>query len=167
MELSVKLPYAGANLSKLFIEYASLALRDPRTFIAKLLSQRWIRFGLVGVAATVSYFLLGLLFVNVFCLPVLCGNALAYILSFAVSYLGQSRWTFEARGSHANMLPKFAIAQGIGFAANSFIVWLCVSAGLVYELAMVIAIVLVPVLVYFICKYWVFAGNDNKETEQK
>ena len=43
-----------------------------------LLARRWVRFGIVGGAASVSYFLLGLLFVNVAGLPTLAGNALAY-----------------------------------------------------------------------------------------
>ena len=67
--------------------------------VRAVLAVRWGRFGIVGGAASVSYALLGLLFVNGLRLPALWGNALAYVLSFIVSYLGQSLWTFRAAGS--------------------------------------------------------------------
>lgn len=121
-----------------------------------LLARRWIRFGLVGGAATVSYYLLGMLFVPCLKLPLLLGNFLAYAISFIVSYLGQSRWTFETHGNHAAMLPRFAATQAFGLVINSGIIEICSRLGIIYEISMLIAIVVVPVFVYAICKYWVF-----------
>lgn len=126
------------------------------------LGQRWIRFGLVGAAATLSYYLLGLLFVNLARMPLLFGNALAYIISFFVSYAGQSRWTFEARDRDSRMLPRFALAQAIGLGLNSLIIEICARIGLIYEISMIIAIAVVPVFVYFICKYWVFRKREAR-----
>lgn len=122
----------------------------------RLLAQRWIRFGAVGVAATLSYFLLGLLFVNLLRLPLLFGNGLAYILSFAVSYAGQSRWTFQASDRDRAALPRFAAAQALGLCLNSCIIEIGNRIGLFYEASMALAIVLVPAFVYLLCKYWVF-----------
>lgn len=121
-----------------------------------LLARRWVRFGLAGGAATVSYYLLGLLFVSFLKLPLLFGNFLAYAISFIVSYLAQSKWTFAAKGSHAAMLPRFAVTQAFGLAINSGIIEICAKFGLSYEISMIIAIVVVPILVYLLCKYWVF-----------
>ncbi|WP_298035018.1 GtrA family protein [uncultured Desulfovibrio sp.] len=134
---------------------------DLRRFVRSLLARRWIRFGLVGGAATLCYALLGLLFVNAWVMPMLLGNALAYLISFAVSYLGQSLWTFQAKGGHRAMLRRFAAAQAVGLGFNSCIVWLLVRFGLGYELAMPVAVVLVPVFVYLLCKYWVFRRTRN------
>ena len=105
---------------------------------------------------SVMFLVLGLLFVNVWALPLLVGNGLAYLISFFVSYLGQSLWTFQARGGHRAMLPRFAATQAVGLGLNSCIVWLLVRLGLAYEFAMPVAVVLVPVFVYLLCKYWVF-----------
>lgn len=127
-----------------------------------LLARRWVRFGIVGGAASVSYFLLGLLFVNVAGLPTLAGNALAYALSFIVSYLGQCLWTFRAAdsaagiASHRTMLPRFAATQAVGLCCNSAIVWLLVRLGVPYAWAMPVAVLTVPVMVYALCKVWVF-----------
>lgn len=127
-----------------------------------LLARRWVRFGIVGGAASASYFLLGLLFVNVLQLPILAGNALAFALSFIVSYLGQCLWTFRAAdagagiATHRSMLPRYAATQAVGLGLNSAIIWLLMQMGVPYAWAMPIAVLLVPVMVYMLCKIWVF-----------
>lgn len=138
-----------------------MRLSDWQSFFQCLLWQRWFRFGIVGFAATAAYYLLGLLCVYWLSCPILVGNAIAYILSFAISYTGQALWTFQARSSHKKMLPKFAIAQAIGLGINSLIIKVSTNCGLAYSLAMLVAIVIVPVFVYFICKFWVFAHKGE------
>lgn len=129
---------------------------DLRAFVRGLLARRWMRFCIVGGAATLVYYFSGLFFVSLLGLPVLAGNALAYLAGFVVSYLGQCLWTFQAEGSHRAMLPRFAATQGVGLALNSGIIWLLMAAGMSYAVAMWVAIAAVPVAVYFICKLWVF-----------
>ena len=130
--------------------------------VRSILARRWVRFGIVGGAASVSYFLLGLLFVSMLGLPTLAGNALAYALSFIVSYLGQCLWTFRAVdagagiATHRTMLPRFAATQAVGLCCNSAIVWLLMKVGVPYAWAMPVAVLLVPVMVYMLCKAWVF-----------
>ena len=132
-----------------------------------VLAKRWVRFGIVGGAASVSYFLLGLLFVSVLGLPTLAGNALAYALSFIVSYLGQCLWTFRAAdagagiATHRTMLPRFAATQAVGLCCNSAIVWLLMQLGVPYAWAMPVAVLLVPVMVYMLCKVWVFKKQTS------
>lgn len=141
-------------------------LADLTAFVRGLLNKRWIRFGMVGGAATLTYVLLGLLFVNLWGMHVLMGNALAYALSFIVSYLGQSLWTFgtasSASGlSHWTRLARFAAAQALGLGLNSAIIWLLMRLSLTYEVAMPVAVLLVPVMVYLLCKYWVFRQSAD------
>lgn len=126
-------------------------------------AQRWIRFGLVGFAATASYFALGLFFVDLLHFPLLFGNALAYLISFAVSYAGQSRWTFQANEADSRMLPRYAVAQAIGLALNSLFIGVLSFWRLPYPLSMLVASASVPVVVYFLCKYWVFRARDKDE----
>lgn len=129
---------------------------DLRCFVRGLLARRWIRFCLVGGAATLVYFFCGVAFVTLLGLPVLLGNAFAFLAGFVVSYLGQCLWTFRAGGTHRIMLPRFAATQAVGLALNSGIIWLLTHVGVAYEVAMGAAIVAVPVVVYVICKCWVF-----------
>lgn len=144
---------ASRELKKLYCAYKRL--REA------IFSQRWLRFATVGGIATLSYFALGLLFVRLIGMPVLIGNALAYALSFAVSYIGQSKWTFQASGSHLRMLPKFAAAQLAGLGLNTVIVGFCVLHGVSYLLSMLIATLAVPAIVYLLCKFWVFSKADK------
>ena len=142
------------NCKNIFCVYARL--RDA------ICSQRLIRFGLVGLAATASYFALGLLFVDLLSMPLLLGNALAYIISFAVSYAGQSRWTFQSGDADSRMLPRFAIAQAAGFGLNSMIIGALAALRVPYLLSMLAATVSVPFVVYLICKYWVFRPRGKE-----
>lgn len=129
---------------------------DLCAFVRGLLARRWMRFCIVGGAASLVYYICGLFFVNLLGLPVLAGNALAFAAGFVVSYLGQCLWTFQAEGSHRAMLPRYAATQALGLALNSGIIWLLMAAGMSYAVAMWVAIAAVPVAVYFICKLWVF-----------
>lgn len=139
---------------------------DPGAFINKALGNDKIRFIIIGALATFSYFILGLFFVTLLNFPTLIGNALAYILSFVISYLGQSKWTFKAKGSHKAMLPRYALAQLIGLVLNSQIIVLCLKWGMPYFPAMIVASAIVPVIVYLICKYWVFRKRGHLEEKK-
>lgn len=129
---------------------------DLCAFVRGLLARRWMRFCIVGGAATLTYYFCGLFFVNLLGLPVLVGNTLAFVISFAVSYLGQCLWTFQGKAAHRTMLPRFGATQAVALGFNSVIIWLLIRAGVSYEIAMWGAIAAVPVAVYFICKLWVF-----------
>lgn len=147
-------------------ELRAPTIDDLFRLIRSLLARRWVRFGIVGGVATLVYFCCGLFLVMLCGLPALVGNALAYIISFGISYLGQSLWTFEAGdGAHRSMLPRFAATQAFGLALNSCIIWLLMRLGLAYEWAMPVAIALVPVVVYLICKYWVFRRRGGPARE--
>ena len=61
---------------------------DLRCFVRGLLARRWIRFGIVGGAATLVYFFCGIAFVTLLGLPVLLGNALAYLAGFVYASFG-------------------------------------------------------------------------------
>ncbi|WP_165079303.1 MULTISPECIES: GtrA family protein [unclassified Desulfovibrio] len=129
---------------------------DLRALVRRLLARRWMRFCIVGGTASLVYYFSGLFFVSLLGLPVLAGNALAFLAGFVVSYLGQALWTFQAQASHRTMLPRFAATQGVGLVLNSALIWVFMRAGLGYPVAMWAAIAAVPVAVYFICKLWVF-----------
>lgn len=145
---------AEATLGALWREF--LQTKSPLLFIKGCFYIRWVRFGLVGVAATLTYYLLGILFVNILRLPIIAGNTAAFVISFGVSYLGQKAFTFQSRGNAIDQLWKFAAAQGIGLGLNTGIVEAGTRLGLSYAIAMLPAIILVPPVVYLLCKFWVF-----------
>lgn len=140
-------------------------IRPLLAYGRKLTALRWVRFCVVGGAATLCYLLLGLLFVSLLRWPVLIGNGLAYVLSFAVSYLGQSRWTFAdspQTASPRTRLPAFALTQLFGLTLNSALIGAFTGLGLAYELAMPVTAVLVAVVVYVLCRFGVFRQSAGK-----
>lgn len=139
----------------------SKAMAHPFDFLRWLFSQNWFVFAIIGLIATATYFALGMIFVTLLHLPLLLGNALSYLLSFIVSYLGQSKFAFRAKGKHFTRLWRFASTQGIGLLLNSAIVDICVRSSIVYPVAMLIATVLVPIPVFLLCKFWVFKKMEE------
>ncbi|MBD5607793.1 MAG: GtrA family protein [Desulfovibrio sp.] len=149
-------------LARLYVE----GWERSKAFLWALLRDKRVRFAIVGAAATVVYFLFGLLFVNVWQWHTMLGNTCAYLLGFVVSYSGQAFWTFEARGNHLVMLGKFAFTQLAGLGLNSCVVSLATLFGAHYIIAMTIAICVVPVFVYLVSRYWVFRKKDQGEASE-
>lgn len=134
-----------------------MRLHDLSSLLTTALQHSFARYLVIGVLATLTYFLGGLLFVRLLSWPLLPGNACAFILGFLVSYTGQRFWTFQqARGCHADFLPRFAIVQLAGLAANSLIIALLDTLGCPYEFSMIAASALVPLLTYVLLRVWVF-----------
>lgn len=132
-----------------------------RRTAAYFFGQRWVRFGIVGGLSTIAYWCIGLGLHWWGLLPVLVNNALAYGIAFGVSYAGHRTWTFQSRGSHRSQLPKFALTQGIGLGLNTCIIAALMHWGMPYTPAMVIATFAVPVVVYFISRFWVFRETSR------
>lgn len=134
-----------------------------RRWLAAFFGQRWVRFGIVGGLSTAIYVALG-----ISCewlhIPVLLGNAIAYVLSFVFSYLAQRSWTFQSKLPHSQLLPKYAALQAGGLGLNTCIIAVLMHFGLPYVIAMGIAVVLVPFVVYIFNKVWVFRTPETKKS---
>lgn len=123
--------------------------------VRSLFGQSWARFGVVGVTSTAVYFLTGLAF-EYAGLPVLVGNAAAYLLGFIVSYFGHKLWSFPSAVRHSGALPRFIVVWFAGLLLNTLIIWLGIRLGLAYIVAMCAAIAFVPLFTYFVNRFWVF-----------
>lgn len=126
-----------------------------RRLIDAVCERGWVRFGLVGVGATITYAVLALLLERGG-VPVLAGNALAYAAGFGVSYTGHRLWSFQSQTAHTRALPRFAVAQAMGLGLNTLIIAALMRLGLSYAQSVPAAVVAVPAAVYFISKHWAF-----------
>lgn len=73
-----------------------------------------IRFGIIGIAATLIYFLSDVFFVHVAHMSAGLASFMAYLLALPVSYFGQSRFTFRSRGDSRRQQWRFAFISIIG-----------------------------------------------------
>ena len=121
-----------------------------------------LKFGVVGLAATIVYYSLAISFRNILnVIPVLLTNFFAYAIAMIVSYLGHYYWTYRASGQHGATFMKYSINAIVGVLLNSAIIYICLLLFMQYQSAMFVAIILVPVVTYIINKYWVFYSNSN------
>ena len=119
---------------------------------------QFLRFCVIGVASTVTHFLVAVIMVEFAGLPVLWANAVAFAIAFLVSYSGNHRWTFALDGGHGRFLPRFVATQLAGFGLNQAIVWLiAIRLGADYRLGLAAALVIVPVVTFLISRLWAFS----------
>ena len=133
--------------------------------IRAALERSFVRYLITGGLATLVYFLGGLFFVRLLDWPLLFGNACAVIIAFIFSYTGHRFWSFQQKeGRHAVFLPRFAATQAAGLAVNSLIIAVLDGLGCPYELSMIIASALVPLLTYVLLRFWVFRTTEEQTT---
>ena len=133
--------------------------------IRAALERSFVRYLITGGLATLVYFLGGLFFVRLLDWPLLFGNACAVIIAFIFPYTGHRFWSFQQKeGRHAVFLPRFAATQAAGLAVNSLIIAVLDGLGCPYELSMIIASALVPLLTYVLLRFWVFRTTEEQTT---
>lgn len=135
----------------------------PGDRLARLPLGEILRFGVVGVLATLTHFAVLTLAVEAVGLPPAPSNGLAFCVAVCVTYLGQSIWVFRQTDHGGTRMAKFLLTALGGLAANVGIMALAVDVlGLDYRVGFVTGLVLVPAGTYLVNKFWVFThpGND-------
>lgn len=128
------------------------------------LIRSFLRFGLVGVAATATHYLVLIAFVELLDVWHVLANGLAFLVACGVTFLGQSLWAFpdatELETNHR--LARFATATLFGFGANMGLMALMTEvAGLPYRQGFLICLFVIPLLGFVLGRFWVFAKHDT------
>lgn len=115
-----------------------------------------LRFLLIGALATLTHLACALALAwGVPELSVYLVNGAAFAVAFLVSFYGHTYVTFRRGGSMA----KFLLVALAGFGLNNLLLLGGKRAGLAEELALVLAIGLVPVFTYIASSLWAFSAN--------
>ena len=92
----------------------------------KLLSNRVLKFGVVGVFATLTYYFSAISLKEILHgFSILVTNLIAYGIAMIVSYVGHYFWTYKAQSDHGTTIVKYVISALFGSALNSTIVYIC------------------------------------------
>jgi putative flippase GtrA len=124
-----------------------------------------LRFGVVGVAATLTY--LGL---NIYALRPITdaapavGNALAQGLSLLVSYLGHKYVTFRSDTPHRRDLVRFLLSTVVAVLACSLAFEAMVGLGLGVVGASLVVAVLYPAISFVLHFAWTFRAPAPSRT---
>ncbi|MBR0806190.1 GtrA family protein [Bradyrhizobium japonicum] len=123
-----------------------------------------LRFGLTGVTTTLVYFVLTNAFVLSSMMRPVVSSVCAYVISVAISYLMQSRFTFQVDGDSLDQVARFVVMSLTGLVVS----W-CVMALTVdllhwpYLTGAIGVCVIIPVLNFFLMRGWVFGTRGERE----
>lgn len=125
-----------------------------------------VRFGFVGLAATVLYVILAFSFAKAFAHWPSAASAFgAYLVAGLFSYLAHKLFTFASDGSHGREAPRFAIVSIAGFGLAALLPFVLHDLmGLSLAIPVLLTAVLVPVMNFVALRWFVFdraAGRDG------
>jgi putative flippase GtrA len=125
---------------------------------------RLVRFGLSGIATTLFYFVLTNALVLALHVPPVAASVCAYVLSIALSYLLQSRFTFQMGQDSFDQIIKFVITSIAGLIVSWCVMaWSTDLMAWPYFVGAAIVCFLIPVANFFAFRGWVFAVRKNAE----
>lgn len=125
-----------------------------------------LRFGTIGVAATLTHICIALVLNEAFGVLPVWSNFIAFLTAWPVSYFGNFFWTFQTSMRHQRSLPRFAITAVAGLLLSQLIVWFATDIlGYSLRWALVPAVIIVPALSFLMSRYWVFPAQKPKVAE--
>ena len=123
---------------------------------------RIIRFGLVGLAATLTHAGILWALVEGYRMPATVATLLGFLVAFVVSYLGHFYITFRSERSHKRTLPGYALVALVGASLHGLIFVVAIDLiGWHYWIAFAITIALVPVIVFVMSKRLIFTPVEK------
>ncbi|MBC7154792.1 MAG: GtrA family protein [Rhodobacteraceae bacterium] len=121
--------------------------------------QQLLRFGGVGVLATVVHVLVALTASGAGVAP-LAANFSGFGTALCFSYLGHARFTFGTVPRFGAEAGRFAVTALMGLCASSLTVWAVdMRLGLGMGAAMAAVALIVPAATYIGLRFWVFTGD--------
>jgi len=124
---------------------------------------RLFRFAISGGFTTVAYFLVSNALHYGFMISASTSSALSYAMAVVMSYLLQSRFTFQVKNDSPQQVTRFAVVTLAGLAVS----WGLVKAlvGFLDQPAWVATLavcIVIPILNYVLFHIWVFVQPDAK-----
>lgn len=118
------------------------------------------RFGVTGVTTTLVYFFLTNAFVLFSMMSPVLSSVCAYVISVAISYVMQARFSFRVHGFSIEQFARFVVMSLVGLVVS----W-CAMALTVdvlhwpYLIGAIGTCVIIPVLNFFVLRGWVFTAQ--------
>jgi putative flippase GtrA len=119
---------------------------------------RIVRFGIIGIAATLIYVVAAFLAVEFGHLSPIAGAIIGQATSSLVSYFGHAYYSFVVTsGGYRTFLWRFLVISVLSFGINIATTWLLTFAmALSHRIAIMVVAILIAVTNYLCNRYWVF-----------
>lgn len=145
--------------------------REPLTGRHRLFTELFTawRFGLVGIAATLTHAGIALALTVSGVAHPLVANLIAFLVAFLVSFLGHHFWSFPDPAStkqrRRRRMLRFFVLAFAGFSANSIALagWLA-WVPLPDAIGVLVSIGLIPLVTYLGARLWAFAEPAAETT---
>jgi putative flippase GtrA len=123
-----------------------------------------IRYGIVGLASNGVAYSMYILITFYRVAPELAAAGI-YLVGASCSYLGNFKWTFDSRSSHASALPKFVAAHILGLSVQlALISYLYRKIGLSHQLAQLVTVGCVAIILFLSFKYYVYPDRNGRSS---
>ena len=130
------------------------------------MTQRLTKFGVVGIAATMSHYIVALSLSQL--VDVFWANVVGYVVGMGVSYFGHHRLTFAATENlvpHAGAISRFAAAAGLAFIVSQVTLYVVVKLLQLPDwLGIGLVVLTVPPITFLLYQFWVFAPSARQGT---
>ncbi len=121
------------------------------------LGHQLMRFGVIGVAATLTHAGIVLILVENGLIEPFWANFIAFMVALFVTYGGNHKWTFGLAGAHRRHFPRFLGAALLGLLLNQLIVYAIVEVlGWDYRISLALVVTAVPAITFTLNRLWVF-----------
>ena len=121
------------------------------------LKTQFLRFILVGIAATLSTYIILILLVEAWQINVIVASVIGYLVGIVVNYALNYGFTFQSKQHHHHLVPKFIVVMMVGLLLNTGIMFVGVNwFDINYVLAQLAAIAVVLIWSFTTNRLWVF-----------
>ena len=122
------------------------------------------RYGVVGLVSNSFAYVAYLLITWIGVAPEATAAGL-YLVGASSSYLGNFKWTFGSRSSHASALPKFVAAHILGFSVQLVLIsYLYQKIGLSHQLAQLVSVGCVALILFLSFKFYVYPQCNDRSS---
>lgn len=131
---------------------------------SKQLAGQVFRYGIVGLASNGFAYAVYLLITWLGVAPEATAAGL-YLVGASSSYLGNYKWTFASRSSHASAFPKFVAAHILGFSVQLLLIsYLYRKIGLSHQLAQLVTVGCVAIILFLAFKFCVYPEQNRRSS---
>lgn len=128
---------------------------------------RLVRFGIVGVAATVTHVTTLTALVELLGVDPHVANFLGFVVAVPVSYLGHYYWSFASTHAHGETLLRFVIVAVASLVTSQGLMILAVDGlGAGYGVGIVLMVVVMPLVNFVVQQVLVFRRRSTSRRER-
>ena len=128
---------------------------DKSKFLA--LGGEMLRFGMVGISATLVHVLVALAVEAIFGLPAGLCNLAGFAAAVTLSFVGHLRFSFRRSGPGRPYLARFIALSLLSLGTSSLITAVATALGAGLAIAMLGVAGIVPLMSYLSARLWAFA----------